>query len=136
MEFTDERINDGVVSTVLRLNFERGKSLASIDISLATVCLGIISKKEQLIVTEKSVGADSSYALPIKVVCPKALNQLFMDNMFRPIPSDIKNSIFKKEFTLLVVPEDKLDSTKYVGKLRSIGKKTTDMIIAIDFDST
>jgi phosphoenolpyruvate carboxykinase (ATP) len=96
--------------------------------------LEILHPKERIIVADKSVGADSSYALPIRIVCPKAINQLFMDNMFRPIPPDIDKSVFKEEFTLLVIPDDKLDSTKYVGKLRKIGNKTTDMIIAVDFD--
>ena len=85
-------------------------------------------------VTEYSVGADSSYALPLKFVCPKALTQLFADNMFRPRPDDIDSSIFKEEFTLLTVPLDKLDSSKYDGRLRKVGNKASDMIIAVDFD--
>ena len=46
MEFTVEMIIDGFVSTVKRLNFVSGKSLASTEISVSIVCLGIMSKNE------------------------------------------------------------------------------------------
>ena len=99
--------------------------------------LEALGKKDKLYVLDRVVGADSSYALPVRTVSPKALGQLFADNMFRAVPDDIDRSIFHgKGFTLLVLPEDKLDHAKYDGRLRNHPElgHTTNMAVAMDFD--
>jgi len=88
-------------------------------------------------VSDRVVGADSSYALPVTTVSNKALNVLFLDNMFRPCPDDLGKSIFAdKPFTLLVCPDQKLDPKRYEGRLRvdPILGGTSTMVIATDFD--
>ncbi|PID81996.1 phosphoenolpyruvate carboxykinase (ATP) [bacterium DOLZORAL124_64_63] len=88
-------------------------------------------------VNDRVIGADSSYALPVTTISKKALNVLFTDNMFRPVPDDLNTSIFAdKPFTLLVCPDDKLDAARYEGRLRvdpRLGHTST-MAIAVDFD--
>ncbi|OQX70580.1 MAG: phosphoenolpyruvate carboxykinase (ATP), partial [Candidatus Cloacimonas sp. 4484_275] len=98
--------------------------------------LKTIETKSELFVTNRVLGADSAYALPVKTITDKALTALFTDNMFRPVPDDLEKSIFaKKEFTLIALPYDKLDGNKYKGKLRTLPNgKTTDMVIGMDFD--
>ena len=57
--------------------------------------------KRSLYVTDRVIGADSSYALPVKTITDKALTAVFSDNMFRSIPSDISVSLFSREpFTI------------------------------------
>ncbi len=70
-------------------------------------------------------------------VSNKALNVLFCDNMFRPVPEDIAKSIFAdRPFTLLACPDQKLDPERYKGRLRIDPKlgHTSTMAIAVDFD--
>ncbi len=95
-----------------------------------------LSKKEKLYITDRVIGADSRWAMPTRVVCDKALTQVFADNMFRPVPSDIEKSIFAQEgFTLIVLPADRLDRDKYAGKLRKLGNgKTSNMVILMDLE--
>lgn len=92
-------------------------------------------KKPRLYVTDRVVGADPAYALPVRTVTDKAITSLFTKNMFRPVPDTISRSVFaEKPFTLLVLPYDKIPSFKYEGKLRKRPDGTTsDMIIAMDF---
>jgi len=96
----------------------------------------ILSAKDKLYVTDRVVGTDSSYALPIRTVGDQALTALFTDNMFRPIPSDVGRSIFaQRGFDLLCAPYDKLDASKYEGRLRKFDNgKTSNMAVAMDFD--
>lgn len=86
--------------------------------------------------SDKVVGADSAYAMPVKTVSNFALTQVFVDNMFRPIPEDLNTSIFAdKGFTILVCPYNKFDAKRYDGLVRKdprIGTTST-MAIAIDF---
>jgi phosphoenolpyruvate carboxykinase (ATP) len=98
--------------------------------------LWVLGTKERLYVTDRVLVADSSYALPVKTVSYWALTALFTDNVFRPMPDDIERSVFyKRGFTLLVLPYDKVDRTKYEGRLRKIPSgKTSDMAVAMDFD--
>ncbi|MGI6395413.1 MAG: phosphoenolpyruvate carboxykinase (ATP) [bacterium] len=95
-----------------------------------------LKTKKRLYVNDRVLGADSTYALPVKVITDKAFTSVFVDNMFRPVPSDIEESIFyKKPFTLIALPYNKLDSTKYAGILRKLPDgRTSDMVIALDFD--
>ncbi len=90
----------------------------------------------QLYETDRVIGADSKYALPVKTVTYRALHTLFIDNMFRPVPADIQDSCYANDgFLLLALPFHKLDGAKYDGKLRKMPNgKTCDLIVAMDFD--
>jgi phosphoenolpyruvate carboxykinase (ATP) len=96
-----------------------------------------LEKAPEIFVTERVAGADSRYALPVRVVTSKALTGLFTDNMFRPVPEDIESSVFcSRHFTLVVLPDHKLDPGKYRGRLRddpATGGAST-MIVAMDMD--
>lgn len=98
--------------------------------------IDLMMKKEKIYITDRVIGADSAYALPVRVVTSKSLIGLFSDNMFRPVPSDISKSIFyNKGFTILSLPDDKLIREKYEGRLRRMPNgKTSNMIVAMDFD--
>ena len=96
-----------------------------------------LGEKERVYALDRVIGADPACALPVKVVGDRALTALFADNMFRSIPAGIEASVFHDcPFTLLVLPYDKLDPTRYVGRLRvdpRIGGTST-MVIAMDLD--
>ena len=96
-----------------------------------------LDRKERLYVTDRVLGADSAYALPVKTISDRALTALFTDNMFRPVPADIGRSIFAdRPFTMLVLPYDKLDPKRYEGRLRidpRLGGTST-MVIGMDYD--
>jgi len=98
--------------------------------------LGTLQKKPRLYLTDRVVGADVSYALPVRTVTDRALTALFTDNMFRPVPKDIEKSVFAgRPFTLVVLPHDRLDPGRYEGRLRrdpATGRAST-MVIAMDF---
>jgi len=98
--------------------------------------LELLDWKEVLYVTDRVAGADPAYALPIRTVTDRALHALFTDNMFRPVPDEIDRSVFAdRGFTLLVLPYDKLDATRYEGRLRKlVDGCNSDMAIATDFD--
>ncbi len=97
--------------------------------------LEFAAKKGKLYVTDRVVGADSRYALPVRTVSDCAVTALFTVTMFRPVPRDIGRSIYHdKPFTMLALPVDKLDKQKYAGKLRQLPDGTTsDMVVAMDF---
>ncbi|MDD4903193.1 MAG: phosphoenolpyruvate carboxykinase (ATP), partial [Candidatus Bipolaricaulis sp.] len=93
--------------------------------------------KRRLYEIDRVVGADPAYALPIKLVTDRALTSLFADNMFRAVPADVGKSVFaERPFCLIALPTDKLDPKHYDGRLRidPRTKKTTTMVIAMDFD--
>jgi len=98
--------------------------------------LEFLKNKKQIFITDRVVGADSDYALPVKTITDSALTSVFVDNMFRPVPQDIEKSCFHNNpFTVIALPQDKLDRDKYYGKLRKAENgKTSDMIIAVDFE--
>src|SRR6056297_2775637 len=59
-----------------------------------------MKEETELTVTNRVIGADSSYALPVKTITNFSLSALLTYNMFRPVPPDIDKSIFSdKEFT-------------------------------------
>jgi phosphoenolpyruvate carboxykinase (ATP) len=97
----------------------------------------VFASKNNIYEVDRVVGADPSYALPVKVVTDRALTALFADNMFRPVPEGIETSVFHgRPFRLLVLPYDKLDPTRYEGRLRvdpRIGGTST-MVIGMDLD--
>lgn len=98
--------------------------------------LEILKAKGKVYETDRVIGADSSYALPVKVVTDKALHSLFVDNMFRPVPDDVEKSCFYNNgYTLLALPYDKLDSSKYEGRLRKMPDGSiSNMAVAMDMD--
>jgi phosphoenolpyruvate carboxykinase (ATP) len=95
-----------------------------------------IKQADRIYANDKVIGADSSYALPVKVITNRALTGVFADNMFRELPSDISKSCFAdKPFYLVALPYCKLDSEKYDYNLRKLPNgQTTDKIVVIDFD--
>jgi len=97
--------------------------------------LALAGKKDKLYVTDRVVGADSRYALPVRTVSDHAVTALFSATMFRPVPRDIGRSIYHDQpFTLLALPADKLDKQKYAGRLRKLADgSTADMVVAMDF---
>jgi len=97
----------------------------------------LLKTKEKVYVTDRVIGADAKYALPVKTITDNALTAVFTDNMFRPVPENINESVFyEKDFTLITLPYDKLDSEKYQGKLRKlVDGSTSGMLIAMDYDS-
>ena len=101
--------------------------------------LTVLSASNRLYVTDRTLGADLAYALPVKTISYWALAALFTDNMFRPMPQagrGMEQSIFAdRGFTLVVVPYHKLDRAKYEGRLRKLPDgRTSDMAVAMDFD--
>ncbi|MGM0496862.1 MAG: phosphoenolpyruvate carboxykinase (ATP) [Bacteroidota bacterium] len=96
----------------------------------------LMAQKEKIYVTDRVVGADPHFSLPVKTITDHALTSLFTGNMFRPVPENIEESVFhNKEFTLLSLPYNKLDPDKYKGRLRTLEDgTTTDMIVVMDFD--
>lgn len=98
--------------------------------------LAYMKEASVLYQTDRVIGADSHYALPVKTVTTQALTALFTDNMFREVPEDLDKSVFNdRPFYLLTLPYHKLDSSKYEGLLRKKEDgSTSDMIVAMDFD--
>ncbi|MFW5804910.1 MAG: phosphoenolpyruvate carboxykinase (ATP) [Bacteroidales bacterium] len=96
----------------------------------------IINKSKSLYITDRVIGASEDFALPVKTVTDHALTALFSDNMFRPVPKNLRKSCFHdKEFTLISLPYHKLDRKRYEWKLRQTKEgRTTNMIVAMDFD--
>ncbi len=97
--------------------------------------LALAGKKDKLFVTDRVVGADSNYALPVRTVSDRAITALFTATMFRPVPRDIGRSIYHDQpFTIVALPADKLDKQRYAGRLRKLPDGTTsDMVVAMDF---
>lgn len=98
--------------------------------------LDFLLKRDNIYITDRVIGADSNYALPVKTITSQALTALFSDNMFRPIPKDIKKSVFdKRGFQLVCVPYDKLDSIKYKSLLRVMPNgDTSNVAVIMDLD--
>jgi phosphoenolpyruvate carboxykinase (ATP) len=98
--------------------------------------LDTLGAKDTVFVTDRVIGADPAYALPIRTISTHAFIAVFSDNMFRPVPEDIERSIYSQNgFTLLALPYDKLDPSRYEGRLRKLPNgKTSNMAIVADFD--
>ena len=98
--------------------------------------LEALTEKSRLYITDRVVGADATYALPVRVVSYWASTALFTDNMFRPVPDSLEKSVFaQRGFTLLALPYDKLDRERYQGRLREMPDvQTSNMAVAIDVD--
>ncbi|MCF7847064.1 MAG: phosphoenolpyruvate carboxykinase (ATP) [Candidatus Gracilibacteria bacterium] len=86
-----------------------------------------LKEKEKLFVLDRVIGADAKTALPVSVVTDKSLPCVFGDNMFRPVPEGVGNSVLaEKKFTVLSLPYDKIP----VGRLR----ENSDICVAMDFE--
>ncbi|MDQ7005659.1 MAG: phosphoenolpyruvate carboxykinase (ATP) [Acidobacteriota bacterium] len=98
--------------------------------------LGVLESKPRIYVTNRVIGADPAYALPVTTVTDRALTAAFTVNMFRAVPADIARSIYaEKGFTLFALPYDKIRSEKYQGRLRDVDGRPSDMAIVMDFDN-
>jgi phosphoenolpyruvate carboxykinase (ATP) len=97
--------------------------------------LAVLGKKKTFYVTDRVVGADASYALPVRTISDRALTALFTMNMFRAVPENIEQSIFAdRGFTLLVLPYDKVEGARYAGRLRKLPDgQVSNMAIVMDF---
>lgn len=96
-----------------------------------------LNEKPRVYELDRVIGADAAYALPVKLISDRALTSLFGDNMFRPVPPNISESVFSNlPFTLLALPYDKLDPARYEGHLRIDPRieGTSTMMIAMDLD--
>ncbi len=95
-----------------------------------------LAGKPDLFVTDRVLIADPAYAMPIRLVSDSSLAALFTDNMFRPVPPEIRDSIlYKRAFTLLALPYDKVDGKRYDGRMRKLANgQTSNMAVAMDFD--
>jgi phosphoenolpyruvate carboxykinase (ATP) len=98
--------------------------------------LEVLSGMHTLYVTDRALGADASYAMPVQTITDQALTALFTDNVFRAVPECIERSVFAEAgFVLIAVPYDKLEGEKYVGRLRKLPSgDTSNMAVAMDFD--
>ncbi|MDE5422447.1 phosphoenolpyruvate carboxykinase (ATP) [Ancylomarina sp. DW003] len=98
--------------------------------------LKTIQEKETVFTTTRVIGADTKYALPVRTTSDKALNQVFIDNMFRPVPEDIQNSVFAdQEFQLIALPNDELDKDRYKGLVRNLPNgDTSGLCVVVDVD--
>lgn len=97
----------------------------------------LLKKKKKIYTTDRVIGADPSSSLPVKTITDHALTALFTDNMFRPVPENIEDSIFyERPFTLIALPYNKLNRKRFRGRLRKLPNgETSDMIVAMDFDN-
>ena len=103
--------------------------------SLQNDALEVIKNKEKIYITNRVVGADSSYALPVRTITDNAVAALFTDNMFRPTPDDISKSVFNNGgFTLITLPDNYVDHEKYLANFPKEGNvRNSDLIVVMDF---
>lgn len=97
----------------------------------------VLSAKNKVYETNRVVGADSKYALPVRTITDKAIISLFTMNMFKSVPKDLNESIFAdKGFTLLVIPDDKINTAEYTAGLRKLPDGSfSNLAIALDFEN-
>lgn len=100
--------------------------------------LSRLGEASEVFVTDRLVGADASYTLPVHTISDRALPTLFTDNMFRPWNEEAagKSCFSDRHFTLLVLPYHKLDPERYSGRLREDPRlgHTSTMLVAMDMD--
>ena len=109
----------------------------TMDMVLADA-LAVFERLPRIYKIDRVVGADARYALPLQMVCSHATHSVFADNMFRPGSDEVgAKSIFgDRPFTLISLPYEKLDASRYEGRLRvdpRLGHTST-MVVALDFD--
>jgi phosphoenolpyruvate carboxykinase (ATP) len=96
--------------------------------------LDVLKDRQEVFVSDRSLGADAAFALPVRVVTDSPLTALFCENMFRPAIHGNASVFGDKPFTLIALPHTKLSTEKYQGVLREVDGKVVDMCIAMDFD--
>lgn len=100
--------------------------------------LEVLREVPEVFITDRLIGADPSYALPVRTISDMALIALFTDNMFRPLDETVaETTCFRdRPFTLVVLPYHKLDPEKYEGRLRIDPRlgHTSAMMIGMDLD--
>lgn len=80
----------------------------------------ILESKTEVFEIDRVIGADATYALPVKLLTDYSLGAVFADNMFRAVPADIEKSVlFNKSLTLILLPHDVVDSDQYTEHLRA-----------------
>jgi len=96
----------------------------------------VLKGKDKIYFTDRVLSADPSYALRIHTIADTAQTMLFTDNMFREASKDNTKSLLDdKDFTLIALPNNKLDRNKYEGRLRKLPDgKTSNMVIGVDLD--
>ena len=87
----------------------------------------MLDLKEDLYISNRSIGAESKYALKVKTITDCPLTSLFTYNMFREINKIDLSTFADLEFELIVLPADKINLSRYSGLLHS------DIVIATDF---
>lgn len=97
--------------------------------------LATLRGKPRLYVTDRTLGADQAYALPVRTITDRALVALFTDNMFRPLPERRSSTFGGYPFTLLVLPYDRLNPKRYEGRVRFDPEagRTSDVAVVMDF---
>jgi len=99
--------------------------------------LAALEAADSLFLTRRALGADPRWAMPFDTITDKALTALFTETMFRPIPEAGFGPVFRERpFTLLALPDHKLDPARYDGRLRydNGAGRTTNLAIAMDYD--
>ena len=91
-------------------------------------------RKRRLYLVERALGADPRYALRVRVLTDRALHALFVDNLFRPLPSG-PSKLGAEPFDLIVFPYDRLDPGRYEGVLRPDPEtgRPSGIVVAMDF---
>lgn len=105
----------------------------SIDLSdnLFRTALQYLKDSEQCYITNRVIGADSHYALPVITYTNSAVSAIFTENMFRPTPPDINRSVYSHSpFHLVVLP--RLSLPDQLKPTRKDGKKSQ-LVIFMDF---
>ncbi|WP_321296835.1 phosphoenolpyruvate carboxykinase (ATP) [Marinifilum fragile] len=123
----------------LNIDWSSANNIAMIPQTFSMIfedALKMIDEKETVYITDRVIGADSKYALPVKTITDKSLSQVFIDNMFRPVPNDLDKSIFANdEFHLIALPNNKLNKDRYKGLVRELPNgETSDICVVVDFD--
>ena len=94
----------------------------------------MINNKKAIYRTDRCVGADPDWSLPVTTITDKALYAGFSLNMFRENKSG-KSMFSDKPFYLIVFPDEKLSNGKYEGRLRQLENgETSHMAVAMDLD--
>lgn len=82
-----------------------------------------LKEKENLFITDRVIGADPSYELPVKTISDRAMTALFSLNMFRE-PQNQESIFADRAIEMIVLPYDKIP--------KGFARKGANAILAID----
>lgn len=85
--------------------------------------LELLEQKDKLFVTDRVIGADASYELPVKTVSDRATTALFSLNMFRK-PQNQSSVFADRAIEMIILPYDKIE--------KGFAREGADAILAID----